>query len=308
MNHKELLKSLTSFVHERATSPFVWIFAISFLISHWRDFLYLLFADVEIAKKIDYVSKHIEEAKVYNYEISTSFDYVLEPLFTAIIISLIYPLLTIISSAVYDFSLTARNHIARFFDKQSFLSKSESLAIREDRAQIVNDFHEQLKENQSQLRDSQVQFMKAQANCAALFYALGFGKGMESLLPNSELFGNFIVKNGNQNEILIALETVKTGTAMTQANRTTVQDLRDVLANSDVLNNASQLNADEFTSEIEQLISQGAITPIFRTKSRNKDKVDLYTELNLSQAGHKYCKAVQHIRNQSFEKMQNEDQ
>lgn len=74
-------------------------------------------------------------------------------------------------------------NISFYFDSKKFLNRSDSLELKNERTELIETFTKQLQDNQKQLRESQQQFMYSQSNCAALFCALGFSKGFESLYP-----------------------------------------------------------------------------------------------------------------------------
>ncbi len=298
MNFGDIAKSLTTYVYERATSPFLWVLAICFALDHWNDLLVLFFSDDDVYTKISYVSNSIEKATILG-SAESSFHYILKPLLSALVISFSYPLLTIFASACYDFSLAMRNNISFYFDSKKFLSRGDSLELKEERAQLIETFTRQLQENQKQLRESQQQFMYSQANCAALFCSLGFSKGYESLLPYSDMFSSFVAKSSEQRDLLIGLDALnpQQGGASRDFK---VSDLTSEIRKIEFLTNLTQLSDEQLLDVVRELVESGAIVARYRKSGGGRDEVKTDTVITLSPNGRKFVKSINSIRNGNY--------
>ncbi|ELA6982978.1 TPA: hypothetical protein NJ458_003237 [Vibrio parahaemolyticus] len=297
MNLGNVAKSLTSYVYEKATSPFLWVFAVCFALDHWNDLLVLFFSKDDVYAKIAYISNSIEKSTVLS-SAESSFYYILAPLLSALVISFSYPLLTIFASACYDFSLYARNNISFYFDSKKFLNRSDSLELKNERTELIETFTKQLQDNQKQLRESQQQFMYSQSNCAALFCALGFSKGFESLLPYSDLFSSFVAKTEQHRDLLIGFDALNS--QQTGSRDYKVSDLISGVRKLDFLPSLEQLSDEQLLDVIIELVEIGAIVPSYRRVGGGKDQVKTDTNITLSPNGRKFVKSMNFIRNGQF--------
>lgn len=305
MKFSDIAKSLSTYVYERATSPFLWIFAACFTLDHWNDLLVLFFSNDDIYKKIAYISNSIETSTILNSSAKSVY-YILSPLLSALIISFSYPMLTIFASACYDFSIAVRNKISFYFDSKKFLSRTDSLELKEERTQLIETFTKQLQENQKQLRESQQQFMYSQANCAALFCSLGFSKGYESLLPYSDMFGSFVAKTAEQRDLLLGLEALNP--AQGGSRDFCVSDLFDKIRELKLLTSLTELSDEHLLFIISELVESGAINATYRKTQNGKDKVKTDTYISLTTNGLKFVKSINCIRNGSFNQALEYDQ
>ncbi len=297
VNLGDIAQSLTTYIYERATSPFLWILAVCFALDHWNDLLVLFFSNDDIYKKIDYISISIETSTILGSS-EDSIYYLLNPLLSALIISFSYPLITIFASACYDFSLTIRNQISFYFDSKKFLSRGDSLEIKEERTKLIEAFTKQLQENQKQLRESQQQFMYSQANSAALFCSLGFSKGYESLLPYSDLFTSFIAKTAEHRDLLIGLDALSQGSGSRSYK---VSELIERIRGLEFLTALTHLSDDQLLETIRELVVTGAIAATYRKSGGGKEEVKTDTHLILTTGGRKFVKSMNYIRNGNFE-------
>ncbi|MDP5253153.1 MULTISPECIES: hypothetical protein [unclassified Vibrio] len=297
MNLGDVAKSLTSYVYEKATSPFLWIFAVCFFLDHWNDLLVLFFSEDDIYAKISYISNSIEMSTILN-STESSFYYILTPLLSALVISFSYPLLNIFASVCYDFSLYARNNISFYFDSKKFLSRSDSLELKDERTELIETFTKQLQDNQKQLRESQKQFMNSQSNCAALFCALGFSKGFESLLPYSDLFSSFVAKTEQHRDLLIGLGALNS--QHSGASNVKVSNLITGLGTLDFLPSLEHLSDEQILNVVIELVESGAIVPTYRRVGGGKDKVTTDTIITLSPNGRRFVQSMNFIRNGNF--------
>ncbi|MCX8854971.1 hypothetical protein NOK65_24335 [Vibrio parahaemolyticus] len=297
MKFGDIAKSLTTYVYERATSPFLWIFAACFALDHWDDLLVLFFSDDDVYTKISYISASIEKSTILG-STESSFYYILAPLLSALVISFSYPLLTIFASACYDFSLAMRNNISFYFDSKKFLSRGDSLELKEERAELIETFTKQLQENQKQLRESQQQFMYSQANCAALFCSLGFSKGYESLLPYSDMFSSFIAKTSEQRDLLVGMDALNPQQGGSRDFK--VSDLVSEIQKIEFLPSLTQLTDEQLLDVVGELVESGAIVARYRNSGGGKDKVKTDTFIALSSNGRKFVKSINYIRNSSY--------
>ncbi len=298
MKLSDVTKDFTQYVYEKAGNPFFWIFTVCFITTHWDDFLVLLFSEDEINNKILYIKSSIASSNLFS--ITSPYFYLLKPLFSALLVTTLYPVLTTFSSFCYDGSLAFRNKIACYFDKEKFLSIQESIELKDSRVELINMFNKQLQENQKQLRESQQQFIKAQANSAAMFCALGFGKGMESLLPNSELFGSFIAKNTQEKELI---EIIKVLNASHQnAELSNVDSLHKYLEKNSIYQTHSLrgISLSELRILVHTLCDSGALIPSYRKFSPDRNSVEYDTPLQLSQAGVRFAETLEQLKHQSF--------
>lgn len=300
MNLSELTKSLTSYIYERATSPFLWVFFACFIADHWDDVLVLLFSNKDIYHRIDYITDNIKTATILGSE-SSSYYYVISPLISAIIITLLYPVLTIFASAIFDFSLTARNNISQFFDSHKFLTKSDTLEFKNERAELIETFNKQLQESQKQLRESQQQFAYSQSNCAALFCALGFAKGQESLLPYSDLFSDFVARNTEQRDMLVGFGALRPNNAGGRQD-ITLADLLKEIREINFLPALKEMSDTELSNIVQDLIDNGAILPTYRrTGGGGRDQLKTDTTIALTTRGRKFVSSMNAIRNSNFQ-------
>ncbi|ELB2819234.1 hypothetical protein QNE82_001351 [Vibrio alginolyticus] len=297
MNYGDILKSFTTYIYERATSPFLWIFFACFAFGHWNDILVLFLSEDDVYKKISYIEQNISQASMFGSEPHAVF-YVLGPLLSAMLISIAYPMLSIVASAFYDFSLYVRNLIAQFFDSKQFLSQKDSLELKNERFELLDTFTKQLQENQKQLRESQQQFMYSQSNCAALFCTLGFSKGLESLLPYSDLFISFVAKTSEQRDIILALNELSP--TQGPSKRVTLSVLSDEIKNLDYLPSLKHLSQDNVTQIVEELVVSGAINPTYTQTNNGRDKINVDTVLTLTPTGRKFATSMKYIRNGAF--------
>ncbi|EHK1074261.1 hypothetical protein P3576_01325 [Vibrio parahaemolyticus] len=297
MNYGDIFKSFTTYIYERATSPFLWIFFACFAFGHWNDILVLFLSEDDVYKKISYIEKSISEASILGLD-PHAFFYVLGPLLSAMLISIAYPILSIVASACYDFSLYVRNLIAQFFDSKQFLSQKDSLELKNERFELLETFTKQLQENQKQLRETQQQFMYSQSNCAALFCTLGFSKGQESLLPYSDLFGSFLAKTPEQRDIILALNELSPNQG--PSKRLTVSGLTNEIKQLDCMPSLKHLSQDDVTKIVEELVVSGAITPTYTRTGGGRDQISLNTVVTLTPNGRKFSSSINYLRNGSF--------
>jgi len=164
MKFNDLINSLTSYAHERANSPFVWVFITCFTLKHWTDFLVLFFSEQDMSAKIAHIELSISKSSYLFGMVEKGYAYISEPLISAIIISLIYPILAMGSSYVSEYFSTQRNVFMQSFDKKKFLTREQSVAFKEEREGLIETFHKQLSDSQKQLQETQTALIESRAN------------------------------------------------------------------------------------------------------------------------------------------------
>ena len=289
------VKNLSSFVYERASSPFVWVFLICFVFNHWDDLLVLLLSDDNIHEKVEYVRRSINNSMliIFSYSTPSPYFYVLNPLISAIVVSFLYPMMSIMSAFVNDFAVTARNQISRAFDSNKFLSKEVSNELREERERLFETFDKQLEETRKQLRESQNQFVSSQINSSALFCALAFSKGYESLLPYTDLASSFIAATPEQRDMLLAIHN----TSLPQNNALKVESVINSASSFEYLHSLQKLDKEDFIDLIKELSARGAITIEYRKRSNFASDLSLDSLVKLTVNGRTFVEIITSIAN-----------
>jgi len=286
------VKDFSGFVYDKAKSPFFWVLLVCFSLNHWNDLLVLFFADDNIHEKIVYIRHSIDNSKIYFGYREHPFFYVLNPLISALLVSLCYPLITVFSALVSDFAITLRNHISHSFNSQKFLSKDVSNEIREEREVLFKTFDRQINESRKQLRDNQNQFLRSQINCSVLFCALGFSQGNESLLPYTDLAKSFPAVNPQQRDLLraiyISIPNNKTATIAVKSVITAIPSFT-------YLTNIQNLPEHQLLSIFRDLVNQGALKAIYERKSNSAANMNFDSKIQFTQIGIKFVEITNNI-------------
>ncbi|EKN4603193.1 hypothetical protein ACFJ92_000432 [Vibrio parahaemolyticus] len=308
MKYSDLIKNFTSYFYDKATNPFIWIFISCFILNHWDDMLVLLFSDEDIHAKIKYIESSIEKSKpvfgltffisTTNYT-SPAF-YILNPIFSAIVISIIYPYLSAFLSYMNSQADFIKNKILAFFDDKKFLSIDDSIELKEDRTRIIERFHKQVKDHQAENREMHDRLMASQMNCNALYCCLRLNEGHQHLLPFANGYNSFVAKNEMQSDLLLFVAAMFGNNASLQ--HSTIEKLTHSIYEH---NNKESQNKDypslfglgehEIFSLLKELSDSGAIRFQGR-KVSNNNEISLDTQIALTPRGNKFASTMGTLR------------
>ncbi|MBU1512426.1 hypothetical protein KKD52_18895 [Myxococcota bacterium] len=142
----DLVKQLRSQIKERAASPLLATFVISWVLWNYR-FLVILFSDASISQIFDLI-----DTQHFNSGLTVFCRGVLYPLLTTIVYIYLYPY-----PAKYVYSYTARkqkelHELKQKIEDQTPLTLEESRAIRYERFKVEEEYQERLNRKDEEIR------------------------------------------------------------------------------------------------------------------------------------------------------------